>query len=417
MLEAHMRETSQDEVIEDVALPAVATARQLDLFAPEEIVRPDYNVGKFATVLFASPYLRNLGDKRRVEWSMPLPRDLGGAVGERAVAAIVIRPLAELIVPTTTTFKLFMAVIQLWRMQGSDPSGMVYFSDRQLADVAGWKWSGVIAKRMREHLDILQGTAIDWEFSFRRGETLERLVSKMHLLEEITHVERRLTFKHEAFTANHAARINATLVQNMLDNVVRPINFEALRQIRGDASTRLYMMLDMYLAGKPKWERRSYELLTADLGYEGARYENRGERKRTLARLIAALDGKELANGKVGLRMEETADGRDWKLVARRERRIERERPHVRTIRSQVDAEALADDLLESFRGLPRSGPPKRGFLVFLCARYPEPVLRDALARAKADYRGNVRKTVGAVFRHELEGLVRERGDLVWYKA
>ncbi|MFZ7094516.1 hypothetical protein [Primorskyibacter sp. 2E233] len=344
-----------------------------------------------------------------MEWIIPVPEIEQG----QALAAIVIRPLQEQIVPTTTTFKVFMEVIQLWRMQGSQPNGTVYFSDRQLAEVAGWSWSGVIAKRIREHLDILQGTSIDWEFSFKKGDDLERLVSKMHLLEEVTYLERRMAFKNETFNANHVARINNTLVQNMLQNRVRPINFEALRQISSDASTRLYMMLDLYLAKKPQWARGSTKLLTVDLGYEGTRYNNRGERKRTLAKLINDLDGKELTNGKLALVMEETADKKDWKLVARKVKRIERKRPYVKVLCSKKDAELLADELNELFGGV---GAPKRGFLVFLCQRYPESVLRDALSRAKADYLGNVRKSIGAIFRYELEQLVTARRDLVWYK-
>jgi len=413
-----MRETSQslsDLLEEATANPLVSRreqAQQLELFEPQEIVRPDYNVGKFATILFASPYLKNLSQKRRIEWSMSVPEVEGG----RALAAIVVRPLQEQIVPTTTTFKLFMAVIQLWRMQGSHPSGAVYFSDRQLAEVAGWNWSGVIAKRLRDHLDILQGTSIDWEFSFQKEGKLERLVSKMHLLEEVTYLERRLTFRNEAFTANHAARINSTLVQNMLANKVRPINFEALRQISSDASTRLYMMLDLYLASKPQWARVSYKLLTVDLGYEGKRYDNRGERKRTLQRLIKDIDGKELTNGKLALSMEPTKDNSDWKLVARKIQRIERKRPFVRIILSKPDAELLADELLDLFSGVSKAIPPKRGFMIFLCQRYPSHVLRDAISRAKSDYLGNVKKSVGAIFRYELEQLVKARTDLVWYR-
>lgn len=406
-----MRESSQSDLFDPGAERSaleVVRVSQLELFKPEEIVRPDYNIGKYATFLFASPYLKTLGDKRRIEWDMPLPDGQ-----ESGTAAIVIHPLKDLIIPTTTTFKIFMALIQIWRMQGANPSGNIYFSDRQLTEVAGWSWSGVIAKRIREHLDVLQGTSIDWEFSFKRNGNLERLVSKMHLLEEVTYLERRMTYKHEAFGANHVARINSTLVQNMLNNQVRPINFAALREISSDASTRLYMMLDMYLAKKTIWERRADGLLKADLGYQGKRYDNRGERKRTLQRLIGDLDGKELTNGKLALKLAETADKADWKLVARKLQRIERKRPRIKAVRDDEGAEFLADDLLALFDGV---GAPKRGFLVFLCKHYPESVLRDALSRAKGDYQGNVRKSVGAIFRYELEQIVKGRGDLTWYK-
>ena len=409
-----MRESSQptfDSAPAQIADTSVVSsrARQLELFEPEEIVRPDYNIGKYATTLFASPYLRreSLYERRRIEFAMTLPEGQGSAT-----AAIVIRPLKDLHVPTTTTFKVFMAIIQLWRMQGSQPNGVVYFSDRQLAEVASWAWSGKMATRLRDHLDILHGTSIDWEFSFMREEALQRLESKMHLLEEVTYLERRLAFKNESFSANHQARINPTLVHNMLANKVRPINFESLRRIKSDASTRLYMLLDMFLVNKPVWQRRSKNLLMIDLGYEGKRYENRGERKRTLERLIKDLDGKELANGKLALTMEETSDRSDWKLVARKVKRIEKKRPHLPTVRSEGEAEFLADQLIERL-GI---GAPKRGFMIFLCRHYPEPVLRDAVSRAKSDYLGNVRKSIGAIFRYELKSTVDSRGDLRWYK-
>ncbi|MEM1149374.1 MAG: hypothetical protein AAGI03_02300 [Pseudomonadota bacterium] len=408
-----MRDLSQ--AIEEEDSPAngtlvVASGQQLELFRHEEIVRPDYNIGKYATILFASPHERSLTEQRTYTWDIQI-----GA--ETATAGISIHPLKDQKVPTTTTFKVLMAIIQLWRLQGSNPDGAVYFSDRQLAEVAGWPYSGIIAKRIREHIRILKGTTIDWVFAFRNVERLERKVQQMSLVNEATYIERGETLRSERFRANHIVELNGTLVKNMLDNVVRPINYAALRQISSDASTRLYIMLDLFLASKRKWERRSAALLRQDLKYEGKRYENRGERKRTLRRLIGDLDGKELANGVLKLELAETADGTDWKLVARKEMRIKKQRPKVPVILNVEDAELLADDLLAQFQGLSKAGPPNRDFMIFLCQRYPEPVLHDALARAKADYRDTVRKSMGAVFRYELEGLVRGRGDLTWYKA
>lgn len=406
-----MRESSQEDALGQGASAPLSRAQQLQLFTPEEIVRPDQNIGKYATMLFASPHLKNLDDHRVFSWPVMVEGD------EEVMASIAIHPQKDQIIPTTTTFKVLMALIQVWRMRGSDPSGSISFSDRQLAEVAGWSFSGATAKRIRTHVRILQGTTIDWVLSYRRGEKLERRVQAMSLINDATTVERSEMFEDERFRAVQNVTLHRMLVENMLSNRVRPINFASLRQIKSDASTRLYMMLDLFLARKPKWERRSYDLLTADLGYEGKRYGNRGERKRTLAKLIADLDGKELASGKLSVEMAETADGKDWKIVARKERRIVKKRPRVSVICSTSDAELLADDLLAGFEGLEKAGPPKRGFMVFLCERYPEHVLRDALARAKADYRGHVRKTVGAVFRYELESLVRGRGDLTWYKA
>lgn len=408
-----MRENTQETDIENLPVTDEMrdlVAQQLELFAPEEIVRPDYNIGKYATMLFASPHLKNLDDERTFTWKVKAAED------ETMVASITIHPQKNLIVPTTTTFKVLMALIQIWRMQGSRPSGSIYFSDRQLAEVAGWGWSGHIAKRIRDHIRILKGTTIDWVMSYKRGDMVEQVLQQMSLIDSATTIQRSQMFKEQKFQSVQTVRLNPDLVHNMLNNVVRPINFESLRQIRSDASARLYMMLDLYLAKKTIWERRSKALLMADLGYEGKRYENRGERKRTLKKLIADLDGKELATGKLALAMAETADKSDWKLVARRVKRIVRSRKPIPRVRDADAAEYLADELLARFEGVPKAGAPKRGFMIFLCVHYPENLLRDALSRAKADYQGSVRKSVGAIFRYEVEKLVRERGDLTWYK-
>ena len=406
-----MRESSQDKDEEymdednDGFLQVVdQTEQQLELFNMDEIVRPDYNIGKYATIIFASPYLKDLDTKRTI--NLPVKGN------KEAKASIQIHPLIEQIVPTTTTFKVLMGLIQIWTLQGRNPSGMIGYSDRQLAHVIGWKFSGKTAKRITDHIDILQGTTIDWIAIFKRGSETARAVRKMSLLSDAAYIKRSEMTKGERFQSIQTVTLHQDMVQNMLNDVVRPINFEALRQISSDASTRLYMSLDMWLAKKTIVARRARALLVDDLHYEGKRYDNKGERKRTLERLIRDLDGKELTSGKLALVMEETADGKDWKLVARKVGRIKPARKFLKPVMDGQGAEMLADDLEPLFEG----GAPYRKYLVFLCQHYPETVIRDALSRARNDYQGNVKKSIGAIFRWELEQIVKGRGDLKWHK-
>ena len=88
---------------------------------------------------------------------------------------------------------------------------------------------------------------------------------------------------------------------------------------------------------------------------------------------------------------------------------------HEPVIFQDYQPEELADEIILQFRGVPKANPPQRGFMVFLCKHYPVHLLRDALGRAKADYLGDVRKSLGAVFTYELGELVKGRRDLVWY--
>ena len=85
-------------------------------------------------------------------------------------------------------------------------------------------------------------------------------------------------------------------------------------------------------------------------------------------RLIRDLDGKELTSGKLALAMAATADKKDWKLIARKVKRIEPNRDFIKPVRDNESAEYLADNLTRMFDG----GEPKRGYL---SERYPENVL------------------------------------------
>ena len=52
------------------------------------------------------------------------------------------------------------------------------------------------------------------------------------------HLDRRLALGKSKFTANHMVRVNSVFIGKMLSNVVRPVKFDALRQINSDASIR-----------------------------------------------------------------------------------------------------------------------------------------------------------------------------------
>ena len=96
------------------------------------------------------------------------------------------------------------------------------------------------------------------------------------------------------------------------------------------------------------------------------------------------------AYGKLSVEIQEIADGKDWKLVARRKKRIERTRKPLKAVLSKAEATLLANELLELFNGVEKAKLPKHGFMIFLYQHYPEHMLRDAISRAKADCYGNV---------------------------
>ena len=379
-------------------------ATQLSLFEPEEIVRPEYNIGKWAGVIFISPHAHNVADVRKFTF-------LTKNEGQEAEAQITITPMVGHKTPTTTTFKVYLALVQIWNQQGHPKNGLVSFSGRQLAAVAGWSWSGVIAKRIDEHLRILGGTNLDWSLTFKTPDGIQERFSQMHILDEISYLKREISFGDKKFSQNHWVRFNPGLVANMLNNLLRPINFKELVSIRSENSSNLYVLLDVFLANKKVWERNAYDLIYSDLGYTGKRYEARRERKRRLEEFKRDLDGRALVRGTLSIEIYENASGTDWKLVARKVPPKVSARTGGKRITDQETAEAYAQEIVEQIVRQPNPGNPRQGYIAWLALYVPRDLLFEALSTAKVDYNpANTRKSLTHVFIAIVKKLSADRG-------
>ena len=384
---------------------------QLSIFEPEPIVRPEYNIGKFAGIIFASPYAKNLREPRTLEWRVKRHDD-------ELTASLTITPQYGMQTPTTTTLRVYLALLQIWTHIGKPQDGIVNFSARQLAAIVGWQWSGSeTAKRISDHVDILKATGLTWILAYLQSNgTLERKVSNISILASADYSERKSVFKDERFNPVQRVRFNPDLVDNMLAGHVRPINYNALKAIANDSTLNLYTRIDLYLSRKNRWERRSIELFKHELGLQGKRYEKRFARHAKLKKLVEELNGVELCHGKLKVWIEDTKDGEDWKLVAIKQPRIEpKNRAVMKPTTDQEVATLLAADVIAAIKSQPRGGNPKPEVITFLCRMYPTPMIHQALSIAKADYQGKVTKSLTHVFVYELRRLVRDAKGLTWH--
>lgn len=382
---------------------------QLELFAPPKVARPEYNIGKNANSIFSSPYARDLY-KEKHETRIIKHRD-----GSQIEGSLNIVPLANRKRPTTTTLRIYLGLTQLWENLDRPEDGVIEFSSRQLAHVMGKRWQGQHTSTLiSEHLEILEYTKIEFAFTYKHANgDYDEYTDPIKIISSGRYVAQQRRLKKDAFRQLHRYILHPELVKNMLLNHVRPLNYQTFIALKNDISASLYTQLDLYLSDKPKYERRSYELLTIDLGYQGKRYESRRIRHAKLKELIADLDGRELVHGKLSLSIAETVKGDDWKLVARKIPRVEPpKRQPIKAVNDSEFAAYLAEQVIEDILRQPRSGKPRKGYIEYLCRLYPEQTIREALSIAKADYRGSVRTTLTAVFVHELKRVVRAKGML-----
>ena len=392
----------EDEMkLEQLPLP-------LEIFTSSRVVRPEYNIGKFAGIIFVSPYARNVKEPRQYEWQIDVE-------GERIKASLSVVPSHGSKTPTTTTFRIYLALLQIWEHQSKPEDGEITFSARQLCAVVGWRWGGRdTAKRIEEHIKILSGTRLDWVFSYKSDGVLNEQNADMSILQTSNYRSKDTIQKSKLFASIQRVRFNSDLMANMLKGYVRPINYEQFLQIANDTTANLYARIDIYLSSKRKWERRALPLLQQELGLQGKRYEARKARHKALKDFVKQLDGVDLLNGRLRLSIEETADKADWKLVARKQPRREPPKRHIRPIVGKDEAGAIADDLISDILRQDRSGNPRRGYIEFLCTLYPESLLRRALSIAKSDYE-TVNSTLTGVFVYEVQRLVKEGEKLEWY--
>lgn len=388
------------------------SAKQLEMFDPVKITRPDINIGRSAGRIFASPYSRGLYDSKVFEWEV----ECGD---EKAKASLKITPLKGKKRPTTTTLKVYLALTQLWELSGKPRNGEVRFSARQLAHVLKWRWSGEnSASRIQEQLTVLKGTQIDWLRSYERGSRTETRVSEMNIISDREYIERRDLMNDELFSSHQMVILNPRIVENMLDGKTKPFNYEEFVQISDETSANLYALLDNYLSQKKHWSRRAFLLIREELFLEGKRYEQRFARHERLKRLVRDLDGIELSSGKLTLWIEETADKKDWKLVAQKVPRIKKKRRlPAKTANPRESIPYIVDDLHDGFYDAFRVRLPKESkkTLELLTYWYSSDMLFQALAVVKADMRDTIKTSPIKAFVYRVHVMAHER-NMPWIK-
>lgn len=377
-------------------------------FEPEEITRPELNIAKWSNVLFVSPYLKKgLYEKRTKTFDVSYE-------GQKVEASLTVTPHHEMKTLTTTSYRVFLALVQIWEYQGKPADGRITFSGRQLALLLGWKWGGATSDRIREQLQILRRTGISWLRLFRAeaGETISR-VDDMSILGDGSYFDAKDRLGRERFSALHRVVFGEFVRNNLVNGVTKPINYHAYLSIENEAAANLYTQIDIYLSGrKSVWQRRSLALLYEDLGMTGKRYEQKKHRHAKLRDLVKEVDGKELSTGKLSVTVEQTADGQDYKLVARRVPRIVKERRPGRLANPKEEIPLIVEDIIEGLREMDggKGREPNPNTIRILAMWYRRSLLLGILAEVRADYRGRIKKSAVQLYVSEVRRKVKESG-------
>ena len=213
---------------------------------------------------------------------------------------------------TTDDQKVYYAIIKIWEAEGRPQ--IIYFSLRRLAKMLNKKWGTGVAKSIVKSLRKLHDTPFAWIDSYFDSTTKKnaRHLKSFHILSDLQILEKSV----DENTTKQACccRFHDLIDNNLRNNHTKPLLFNTIISFDNDIAQLLYKHIDLIMADKFHYERRSKALLE-DLGLEGQDYNWLSHRKRILEKACKEINGKPISTGFIKVAIKQTEDQKDYKLV------------------------------------------------------------------------------------------------------
>ncbi|MBU2437116.1 MAG: replication initiator protein A [Candidatus Omnitrophica bacterium] len=216
-------------------------------------------------------------------------------------------------------YKIFCGLVGIWEEAGKPKEGKTNFAIHNLAKLLKLQWGRSTYRHIYKALERLKVVPIIWEDSFYQKEsnTTERMVRYFNILDDLVIFERRAG--NQMYLAFSSFKLNNKIISNLLNNHTKPLYLDEIVKLKKEISVLLYRYIDLIMADKNHFERRTQELFS-DLELSEYRYPSK--RKQLLAPALKELEGAELSTGIISqANLEKTTDGKDWKVVFRKSKK------------------------------------------------------------------------------------------------
>jgi len=219
---------------------------------------------------------------------------------------------------TTEDQKMFYALVRQWEESGK-PSAQVFFSGRLLQRLLKKNWGTNVLDAITGSLRRLRTTPFTWTRSYHKSDAPKTSVEEETFFTMLADLKivRRKTDGHVTNQQGYF-QFDKNILENLLANYTKPLFLEDLFRFRSEIAQLLYVHVDLILAGKTTYERRTKELFD-DLGLRGESYRFPSNRKQVLNRALKELQGVRLSTGILkSAVLERTKDEQDYKIVFRK---------------------------------------------------------------------------------------------------
>ena len=195
-------------------------------------------------------------------------------------------------------------------------SGSCYFSLRKLAKALKKRWGTNVITHTSQSLLRLRAVPLflnNAYFDSTKKQTLE-VLDTFNILSDLKIIKRK---EHGHITKEEGYfKFNDFILKNIFNNYSKPVLLEVVLSFKSEIAQLLYTHLDLMLARRSTYERKTRELFLDDLGLDGKAYRNVSNRVQKLKPALDELTGIRLSTGFIiSATLEKTADGKDYKIV------------------------------------------------------------------------------------------------------
>ena len=314
-------------------------------------IRPDLNLEKWSLWQPAKSH-----DKMR---SKILRREIELPDGTTMTATVEVG-FTQKGVLTTEDQKVLYALIKIWEEEGK-PHEQTYYSIRRLAKILNKRWGTNVIESTTQSLVRLRVTPFIWTHSYYdsiKKENIESL-DTFNILSDLKIIQRSKN-RNESQAFGYF-RFDEFILRNLLNNYTKPILLDVVLGFRSEIAQLIYTHLDLVMARRSLYERKTQELFSVDLDLVGKSYKNASNRVQKLKLALRELQGVRLSTGVISsAKLEKTKDGKDFKIVVRkgsigkRQRVVESEEYQLNnsSIEHQNSGDTQAKELVQYFHQL-----------------------------------------------------------------
>lgn len=287
-------------------------------FKDQDIVRSDLNLEKW-----------NLFGTQRSKGQRVIKRVIPAADGTTITQTVTIGLKGSSETLTAEDAKIFYLMLYHWDKNGRNPDGVIHGSFRSIfrdykdfkgEDSSTFRFGNWEKKWFRKKLQKLMSIPIVYENAYQEKDGTRRNVVAFQLIKSASLFTRKKEFnpKQLYFDLSNFT-IHEVIVKSILNQHVKPILLDVITRLKGELSVILYRHLDLIMADKVQFARKLEEF-QKDFEIGASRSDNFVKQMRQACK---ELEGRDITTGRLeSCRIERTEDGRHWKMVIKKGKRL-----------------------------------------------------------------------------------------------